>query len=333
MSKIDKYLWVEKYRPKTIDKVVLNPEHELSFKKWVSEKEIPNVLFVGCPGSGKTTVARILVETIIDEPESDLLVLNGSTSRGIAIVKEQIEEFLKTIVLGDSKIKIVFIDEFDFMTKDAQAALRNIIEAYSDTGRFILTANHEYKIEDAIKSRMQVFRFRELPRSYIDTYIKNILKVEKINYDAETVEAIVSAHYPDVRKIIGSIQAASHSGKLTKPDDCAAGPEDELINLIGKLAYEIGGVADQNRKDSVKVKCNNVIQEIYKIVGNTDVNYPDLYEKLLKTDIVPIWMKIHATEYYTLNHTAVSQQFNFMAFVYESIKTGLAQCKMQIGFI
>ena len=300
---VEKYLWVEKYRPRELSDMVLPEEYNKIFMSWLQQGEIPNTLLVGRPGSGKTTLARILVSKLI-KSNTDMLYLNGSSQRGIDIVKNQIEEFLKTMIIGGSKIKIVFIDEFDHMTGDAQAALRNIIEAYTDYGRFLTTANYESKISEAIMSRMQTFRFKELPKDYVLNYCKGILEKEKIEYDENVVIKLINNNHPDVRKIVGVLQGRSRDGKLSVEMSDIESNENKLRSLLADLI------------EGVKTKRTELVDKSYyatlEILKECEIDYNSLFESIGFDPNVPPSLIGVVSDFYTKNSSAASPPMNYM---------------------
>jgi replication factor C subunit 3/5 len=314
MDILKKYLWVERYRPTQIHQMILSDDDRKIFETWIENKEIPNTLFVGKPGSGKTTLARILVDCIIDNKQSDVMVLNGSTQRGIDVVRDQIEDFLKAIILGNSKIKIVFIDEFDFMTQDAQSALRHIIEKYSDFGRFLLTANYESKIAEAIRSRMQVFRFMELPKENVLTYCENILNAENIKYQKQNIEKVVNVYYPDIRKIIGILQARSDSGelsfKLSEVETQEYKCKEFLLNLIKSIKNKDAKMAYSSLCDTER------------LLNERDVDYVSLYNSILEDKSIPFWAKRVVIEYLDRHVNTVNPPYNYIAMMQQIFEVG-----------
>jgi len=201
-------LWVEKYRPKTLNDLVLSESNRKYFETITDE--IPNLLFVGTPGLGKTTLARILVEDVL---KCQYLYINASDENGIDTIRSKVVGFSQTRSL-DGKVKIVILDESDGITLDGQRALRNTMEEYSNNTRFILTANYKHKIIPAIQSRTQFFDlnppFDDVVKRIVDIVKQQGIKIET-DQKANFVN-VIKQNYPDIRKIINAIQKASIKG-------------------------------------------------------------------------------------------------------------------------
>ena len=317
--KIKDYLWVEKYRPTKLEDMILDDEVKTTFDNWVSEGQIPHLLLVGTQGSGKTTLARILVKSILSDLDSDLLMLNGSAQRGIDIVRENIEDFLKTPPIGESKIKIVFIDEFDYMTPEAQNSLRNIIETYSGTGRFLCTANYANKISPPLHSRFQTFTFQNLPKDYVSKYVKYILDTEEINYEQESVDKIIGTYYPDIRKIIGTLQSKITDKKLS--DELKDIKNNETV-LQNSFINMINGI----KKGDVKTSSIE-LGKINNILSEQDIDFVEIYKSLFFNKQLSINCKINIVKYADTHLTCMDPCIHFMAMclsVYQSEKDRMA---------
>lgn len=195
----------EKYRPQKIEDVVLPSSLKEKFFQFVETKTIPNLLFVGPPGTGKTTVAKILTKTITN----DYLIINSSEKRGIDTLRNEIIDFCSKTSFEDS-LKIVFLDEFDNTTFDTMSAMRGVMEEFIQTTRFILTGNYKNRIIDAITSRCQVFDFSLPQKRDIAQHCLNIIKKENISFSKENIQEeikfIVQKFYPDIRSMIGFIE-------------------------------------------------------------------------------------------------------------------------------
>jgi len=204
-------LWVEKYRPKTLSDLVLSDTNKKYFESITDE--IPNLLFVGTPGLGKTTLARILIEDVL---KCQYLYINASDENGIDTIRSKVVGFSQTKSL-DGSIKVVILDEADGITIDGQRALRNTMEEYSSQTRFILTANYKHKIIPAIQSRTQSFDLNP-PFEDVVTRIVEIVKSEGVKIDDSQKGNFVNTikqNYPDIRKIINAVQKACVKGKFT----------------------------------------------------------------------------------------------------------------------
>ena len=204
-------LWVEKYRPKTLSDLVLSSTNKKYFESITDE--IPNLLFVGTPGLGKTTLARILIDDVL---KCQYLYINASDENGIDTIRSKVVGFSQTKSL-DGSIKVVILDEADGITIDGQRALRNTMEEYSSQTRFILTANYKHKIIPAIQSRTQSFDLNP-PFEDVVTRIVGIVKSEGVKIDDNQKGNFVNTikqNYPDIRKIINAVQKACVNGKFT----------------------------------------------------------------------------------------------------------------------
>lgn len=207
------YIWFEKYRPQTIDDIRI-PNIVRKFVEESKETEnIAHLLFVGKPGIGKTSLAKIIVNDIL---ECQYLYINASDENGIDTIRSKVITFAQTKSL-DGKIKVVILDECDGLTQDSQKALRNVMEEHHNTTRFILTANFSHKIINAITSRCQTFDLT-VDKSTYGERLRYILDEEKISYKAGVLEKIIDKHYPDFRLAINELQKNSKSGNLELKD-------------------------------------------------------------------------------------------------------------------
>jgi len=208
-------LWVEKYRPQALTDVALEPDTRQVLQSYVEAGEIPHLLFVGPPGSGKTTLARILLAAV----DCQVLGLNASSERGIDTVRDKISSFVRSVLT--SRWNIVFLDEADQLTPEAQTSLRNVIENFSDRSRFIFTANAGHKIIPAIKSRCQEFIIGRPPLKERWRILTAVLAAEGIEADPKLV-LDYAERYPDMRKMLMATQKA-YLSHVEHSDDCAIG--------------------------------------------------------------------------------------------------------------
>lgn len=204
-------IWYEKYRQKDLSALSLDDRCRAKMEEYIEEEQIPHLLFTGPPGSGKTTLAMIL----IDHCASSKLELNGSSEdRGVGVIKGKVRHFAGSMRKKKDKTNIVFFDEADGLTRDAQRGLKNTIERYVKNCRFIFTANDFGAIDEAIYSRCQHFQFEQIPKRKIIRYCTKILKAEKIKHSKEDVRSIVDRFYPDIRTVLNNLQSCSIGGKM-----------------------------------------------------------------------------------------------------------------------
>lgn len=263
MARISK-LWVEKYRPQQLNQCILQTSQKQFFENIVSSKEIPHLLFSGIQGTGKTTLSLVLVNDIgIDD--SDVLLVKASEETGVDTMRDKIKGFAQSYAL--SKFKIVRLEEMDFLSPNAQGALRTVMEDYSDNCRFIGTCNYENKIIPALKSRFQHFHFKAPDKSEVTIRIAEILAEEAIEFDLDTLDKLVSVGYPDVRKTINLAQQYSSTGVLKIDDVSSDG--DWKFTIID--AMKVGDL-----KTIRKVVCENATREEFEDL------YRFLYQNITK---------------------------------------------------
>jgi replication factor C small subunit len=210
-------LWIEKYRPKKLDEIIGQQVVVGRLKSYISQKNIPHLLFSGPPGTGKTTTAMALARELFGESwKENFLELNASDDRGIKMVRETIKEYSRIMPSNPLGFKILFLDEADYMTDEAQAALRRTMENFTKTTRFIISCNYSSKIIEPIQSRTAIFRFKGISGEEMVHALENILKKEGKEYEKTSLEVIAEMSYGDMRKAINILQvAATYSDKIT----------------------------------------------------------------------------------------------------------------------
>jgi len=208
INKREHSLWVEKYRPQTLADYVGNETIKETIQQYLDNNDIPHLLLYGKAGTGKTTLAKLIVNTI----KCDFMIINASDENNVDTVRNKVKGFASSV--GFSGFKVIILDEFDYMTPNAQAILRNLMETFSKHCRFILTCNYIEKIIDPIQSRCQSFAITPPTKKDVAIQVAKILDAEKITYDIKNIADIVSSYYPDIRRILNTCQLQSAKGEL-----------------------------------------------------------------------------------------------------------------------
>jgi len=279
-------IWTEKYRPKTFDGVVGQDGIVKRVKALTNSMNIPHLLFAGPAGTGKSTLALIVVKDLFGENwKENYLELNASDERGINVVREKVKNFARTKSLGNVPFKVIFLDEADALTPEAQQALRRTMENYAQTCRFIMSCNYSSKIIDPIQSRCAVFRFKLLERKDVKKVLENISKQEKVEIDDEAIESIYEGSDGDCRRSINFLQStASISPKISR----------ELVTMISEtnpkdvrvvLDYALSGDFE-NAKEKLlnlmlkeSISGQDIIKAIQKEIWNLEIE-PEIKVKL-----------------------------------------------------
>jgi replication factor C small subunit len=244
-------IWTEKYRPQDFNEVLGHPEIISRVKAFVSAKNMPHLLLAGAAGSGKTTLALVIAKKLFGSSwHENFLELNASDARGIDVIRQEVKSFARTKALGIMPFKIILLDESDALTKEAQHALRRIMEMYTGTCRFILSCNASSKIIDPIQSRCAVFRFRLLEKQDIAKIVEKIAKEEKLSVNEKAIDAIYEVSKGDLRRTINILQAsASITKSITEKTiyDTASQAKPSDIKMILELAVS-GKFLDSRNK-------------------------------------------------------------------------------------
>jgi replication factor C small subunit len=223
-------LWTEKYRPTTVDGYVFADARQRDqVDTWIKDGVIPHLMLSGGPGTGKTTLAKLLVNELGIEGY-DFLQVNASRDNGVDFIKSKLEGFVQTMAFG--KFKVVLLDEADYMTPNAQGILRGLMETYQSQARFILTCNYPQKIIPALHSRCQGFHIDKTDQTEFTARAATVLVTEGIDFDLDTLDSYVKATYPDLRKCLNLLQPNSASGTLAAPNSADGSVKDWKLDAV-----------------------------------------------------------------------------------------------------
>jgi replication factor C small subunit len=274
-------IWIEKYRPKTLDDVAGQSEIIERLKAYAKIKNVPHLMFAGPAGTGKTTSALALAKEVFgDTWKQNFNELNASDERGIGIIRGKIKNFARTAPMGKASFKIIFLDEADSLTSDAQAALRRTIEKYTHICRFILSVNYSSKIIEPIQSRCTVFRFRPIKAEDIKKYMRKIASNEKLEITPDGLETIIFISRGDLRKAINILQVGASVNKKITAEllyETAATAKPEDVKKLINSALSGNFMAARNQLYDLLIKYGLSGEDIIKQIHQTifDLAIPD----------------------------------------------------------
>lgn len=291
-------LWVEMFRPDTLDGYIGN-EHIIDKAKiWIQSGDVPHLLFYGSAGTGKTTLAKIIANAV----DADIMYINASDENSVDAVRDKIKRYASTV--GFRRWKIIILDEADYLTPNAQAALRNLMETYSKTTRFILTCNYVEKIIDPIQSRCQTFAITPPNKTDVAKRLVSVLEEKEVSFDIKDVAAIINTSYPDIRRALNAAQASVVDGKL-QLDKASAIQANYMTEVLDVLR-------DTKNKQASFTKIRQIIAD--SKVKDFTALYTFLYDNLDEFavgHIGPVILIIAETQYKDIS--VVDKEINVMA--------------------
>jgi replication factor C small subunit len=281
-------LWTEKYRSQTLDQYIGNTELKTTIGSWITKNDIPHLLLHGKAGTGKTTLAKLITQNI----NCDMMYINASDENGIDTIRDKVKSFASTSTF--QPLKVVILDESDYLTINAQASLRNIIETFSAKTRFILTCNYVERIIEPLQSRCQAFKIETLSKPDIARHIAYILNTEEVKFNPKDLAEIINNYYPDIRKIINVTQQHNIDGEL-------------MINKID-TKFDISDVVKLIQgKDAFRLVRQYLVDNN---ISDFEPMYRALYDSLGKDNGL---ITMTLAEYQFKHATVVDKEINFMA--------------------
>ena len=262
-----KELWVEKYRPKSIDGYVFRDAHQRKqVETWIKDKSIPHLLLSGSAGIGKTTLAKILIHELGIE-DYDVLEINASRTNSVDDVRDKITNFVQMIPFGP--FKVVLLDEADYLSPNAQAALRGVMEEYHATSRFVLTCNYPNRIIPALHSRCQGFHVEKTDQTEFTARAATILVEENVEFDLDTLDAYVKVTYPDLRKCIQLLQQNAQEGQLIPPNKGDAGAADWKFDMAE--LFKAGKILEARKLLCGKLRAEEMEEVFVWLYNNLEI--------------------------------------------------------------
>ena len=298
-------LWVEKYRPTELEDYIGNERIKKKAEVWVENNDIPNLLLEGPAGTGKSSLAQILTSKI----DCDDIYINASDENSVDTVRNRVKSFASSVAM--SNLKVIVLDEFDYMSRNAQAALRRLMEDYSDTTRLILTCNFGEKIISAINSRSQTLHVEPPEKAEVATHLANIFSSEDVGFDPSQVKKLVDQYYPDIRNVINTAQLNSRDGKLQL---------DEATLAEANFERELVGLLKSSKSVDRKFKA------IRQLVQDSDVSrYEQIYRYLYdhvddyaKGSVADVMIAISEAQH--RDAQVVDKEINFMHLIIDLIQ-------------
>ena len=295
-------LLVEKYRSKNLDEYVGNENIKKTITQYLDQNDIQNLIFYGPAGTGKTTLAKLIVNNL----NCDYLYINASDERGIETIRDKVSGFASTASF--KPLKVVILDEADFLTIQAQASLRNVIETFSRTTRFIMTCNYVERIIDPLQSRCQVLKVVPPSKGEVAAHIASIMATEGTVYEMEDLKTIVNQYYPDLRKCLNTVQLSTQDQKLVI-DKSVLVSSNYMVSILKELS-------------NVKPKW----REIRQIIANANVSdFEELYRYLYDNAHVYAsgregMVAIYINEYSYQSNFRIDKEINCMALIQKLIE-------------
>ena len=295
-------LLVEKYRSKDLSEYVGNEHIKKTIEQYLGQNDIQNLIFYGPAGTGKTTLAKLIVNNL----NCDYLYINASDERGIETIRDKVSGFASTASF--KPLKVVILDEADFLTIQAQASLRNVIETFSRTTRFIMTCNYVERIIDPLQSRCQVLKIIPPSKKEVAVHLASVMAIEGTTYDLEDVKTIVNQYYPDLRKCLNTIQLSTQNQKLVI-DKSVFVSSNYMIQILKELS---------NAKPKWR--------EIRQIIANANVSdFEELYRYLYDNAHVYAsgregMVAIYINEYSYQSNFRIDKEINCMALIQKLIE-------------